>query len=273
MGSNARTGSLSITTLVALLLLVAGAVAARAAEEPEWGYNCEEGAPFEWGLLDEDFAKCLEGLEQSPILISTTGSIHRPLPSLELEYQTADLDVENNGHTVEAHLPEGSVAGTLLIGGDRTYRLERFHWHTPSEHWIDGNVLPMELHMVHHAPGGAAVVVAAMIRVGHNNDELNKIWSVLPQDPGDEVEVEDFDLAKLLPNGRESYRYNGSLTTPPCGEGVRFIILAEPVEISTLQLARFWALFYGNERFPVGNARPPQSRNDRRVVTDAAAGH
>jgi carbonic anhydrase len=270
MGSNTRTGSLSVIPLAALLLLMTGAVAVQAAEEPIWGYNCEEGAPFEWGLLDLKFAKCLEGHEQSPIVISTTGSIHRPLPPLGFEYQTADLKVVNNGHTVEAHLPAGGAArGTLLVG-DRAYRLERFHWHTPSEHWIDGNVLPMELHMVHHAPGGAALVVAAMIRPGDNNDELDKIWNVIPQHKGDEVAVPDFDLSKLLPSGRDlsSYRYNGSLTTPPCGEGVRFVLLADSVEMSPEQIGVFQAIFLGNEEFPVGNARPLQPRNDRRVVTD-----
>lgn len=266
MSSNIRTRSFCAGVFGVLLVLVAGATAA---EEPVWGYNCEEGAPFEWGLLDVKFAVCLEGHAQSPIDISTRGSIRVSLPPLSFEYQTANLRVLNNGHTVEAHLlPPGSVAGTLTVGGDRTYRLERFHWHTPSEHWIDGNVLPMELHMVHHAPGGAALVVAAMIREGENNDELDKIWDDLPQHKGEEVLVSGFDLAKLPPSGRESYRYNGSLTTPPCGEGVRFVVLAEPVEMSPEQIEIFRAIFYGNDEFPVGNARPPQPRNDRRVVTD-----
>jgi carbonic anhydrase len=268
MDSNERTGHPLISALAALLLLMAGTVTARAAEEP-WGYNCQEGAPFEWGLLDEDFAACQEGLEQSPIPITTTGSFHRPLPALDFQYGTTGLRVVNNGHTVEAHLPAGSTAGTLSVGGDRVYRMERLHWHTPSEHWIDGNLFPMELHMVHHAPGGAALVVAAIIVAGDNNDELDKIWDVLPEHAGEEVPVTGFDLSALLPAGRESYRYNGSLTTPPCGEGIRFVVLAEPIEMSPQQIEAFRALFYGNERFPVGNARPPQPRNDRRVVTDA----
>lgn len=248
------------------MLLMLAPVAARAAEAPHWGYNCQEGAPFEWGLLAEEFAECLEGQEQSPIPISTTGSIHRPLPPLQTEYQTANLRVVNDGHTVEAFI-QGLVGGTLRIGS-RTYRLERFHWHTPSEHWIDGNVFPMELHMVHAAAGGANVVLGAIILAGHNNDELDKIWSVLPQHKDDEVDVPDFDLSKLLPAGRESYRYNGSLTTPPCGEAIRWVVLAEPVEMSPQQIEQFRALFYGNPKFPVGNARPLQPRNDRRVVTD-----
>lgn len=271
MGSNARSLYLRFIALISLLVLAAGVPTAWAAEGPSWGYNCQDGAPFEWGLLDEEFAQCLEGQEQSPIPISTSGSIHRPLPPLQLEYQTANLRVVNNGHTVEAYIQAGSAGGTLRIGS-RTYTLQRFHWHTPSEHWIDGNVFPMELHMVHAAPGGAFLVLGAMVRTGHNNDELDKIWSVLPQHSGDEVNVANFDLSELLPGALESYRYNGSLTTPPCGEGIRWIVLAEPVEMSPQQIEEFRAIFYGNAEFPVGNARPPQPRNDRRVVTDVG-GH
>ena len=267
MDSNVRTGNLLLSMLVALLILAAGAATA---QEPHWGYNCEEGAPFEWGLLDDDFAACLEGREQSPIVISTSGSTARPLPRLRFEYQSTDLDVENNGHTVEAHLPDGSAAGTLRVGSFRTYHLERFHWHTPSEHWIDGEVFPMELHMVHEAlDDGSNLVVAALIREGRANRELDKIWDVLPEHAGDEETVAGFVLSRLLPRSLESYRYDGSLTTPPCVEGIRFVVLARPVEMSPQQIAKFRAIFYGNAEFPVGNARPPQPQNGRRVVTDA----
>ena len=268
MGSNARTGKPVVSALVVLLLM--GAVVARA-EEPHWGYNCEEGAPFEWGLLDAQFAECLEGQAQSPIDINTTGSLRRPLTPLGFRYRTTNLRVVNNGHTVEAYLPAGSVTGTLRIGA-RTYLMERFHWHTPSEHWINGNVLEMELHMVHQASDGENLVVGALIRTGHNNDELDKIWNVLPELGDPEVNVTDFSLARLLPAGRRSYRYNGSLTTPPCGQGIRWVVLAEPVEMSQQQIEKFRTIFYGNEKFPVGNARPLQPRNGRRVVTDAG-GH
>lgn len=268
MSSSARTVSPLFTLLVALLVLGAGASSAE--ETPHWGYNCAEGAPFEWGLLDGRFTRCLVGLAQSPIPISTAGSIHTSLPPLQFEDQTADLLVKNDGHTVEAFI-QGGPGGELGVGS-RLYELQRFHWHTPSEHWIDGNVFPMELHMVHVAPGGASLVVGVMILNGRNNGELDKIWNVLPQNSGEEVPVAGFDPSKLLPASRESYRYNGSLTTPPCGQGIRWVVLAEPVEMSPQQIAKFQTLFYGNARFPVGNARPPQPRNNRRVVTDATAG-
>jgi carbonic anhydrase len=269
MGSKRRTVTPLVGMLAALLVLAAGAVTARAAEEePHWGYNCEDGAPFEWGLLSPDFAACLEGREQSPIVINTTGSSFRPLPRLRFEYQSTDLDVVNDGHTVEAHLPEGSVAGTLRVGSARIYHLERFHWHTPSEHWIDGEVFPMELHMVHEAPDGSNLVVAALIREGRANLELDKIWDHLPEHEGDEEEVADFALSRLLPRRLESYRYDGSLTTPRCVEGIRFVVFATIVEMSPQQIAKFRAIFFGNEKFPVGNARPPQPQNGRRVVTD-----
>lgn len=249
----------------ALLALAMATGTPSAGEAPGWGYSCADGAPFVWGLLDPSFALCGEGEAQSPIVIGTAGAIHKPLPALRFEYGPTALMVVNNGHTVQANVLTPG-AGTLRVDG-RSYRLQQFHWHTPSEHWLDGDPSPMELHLVHQAPGGARLVVGALVRAGDENAELAKFWDELPGEKGDQVDLTGFDLAKLLPAGFASYRYNGSLTTPPCDEGVRWAVLAEGVEMSPAQITAFQAIFSG-DHFPVGNARPPLARNHRRVVSD-----
>lgn len=247
-----------------LLLVVAGwgcAAGAAAEGDAKWGYSCAEGAPFVWG---RSFPGC-DGDAQSPIDVSTTGAVRKPLPPPEPAYGPTDLEVVNNGHTVEAEVPPDAAR---LRVGERTYRLVQFHWHTPSEHWLDGNRFPMELHMV-HADENGRLVLGALVEEGRANAELEKIWSVLPREPGGHAEVHGFDVAKLLPGSLRSYRYPGSLTTPGCDQGIQWVLLAEPVEMSAAQIAAFQELFLGNDRFPVGNARPLQPRNGREVATDA----
>lgn len=248
--------------VVCLVLTVAGWGCLPAAEaKAHWGYNCAEGPPFLWGQL----VPACDGEEQSPIDVSTTGAVRRPLPPPEPAYGTTGLDVVNDGHTVEAMVPAG--AARLRLGG-RTYRLIRFHWHTPSEHWLDGERFPMELHMV-HADDDGNLVLGALVEEGRANQELDKIWSVLPREPRDRVEVESFDVSRLLPGSLRTYRYPGSLTTPDCAQGIQWLLLAEPVEMSDKQIDEFRKIFFGTARFPVGNARPIQALYAREVATDA----
>lgn len=251
--------------LVSLLLVgVAGPGSAAEEGEPGWGYDCAEGAPFVWGRLAPAYALCGEGRAQSPIDVSTTGAVKKALPPLAPAYGRSDLQVVNDGHTVKAEVP---VDAARLRVGERTYRLVQFHWHTPSEHWVDGELYPMELHLV-HADENGLLVLGALVKEGRANPELEKIWRVLPRQAGDRAEVHGFDLAALLPASLRSYRYPGSLTTPPCDQGVQWVLLAEPVEMSAQQIEAFQGLFLGTDRFPVGNARPVQPRNGREVTTD-----
>jgi len=256
------------------MAIIGWAAPATAAEDgPHWGYNCAEGAPFVWGEIAPGFSLCADGRTQSPIDVITTGAVHKSLPALSPDYGPVDLEVVNNGHTVESHplakaQAEPPAGGPSLRVGGRTYRLVQFHWHTPSEHWLDGEPSPMELHFV-HADGDALLVLGALIREGRANQELDKLWSVLPREPGARAAVHGFDLAKLLPASLNSYRYAGSLTTPPCDEGIQWVLLAEPIELSAEQIATFQELFLGTERFPIGNARPLQPRNGREITTDA----
>jgi len=192
-----------------------------------------------------------------------------------LRYGKTPLTATNNGHTVQADVPEG--AGELRVGGS-TYRLAQFHWHTPSEHWIDGERYPMEIHLVYErvhdrvaGPGPELLVIGALVVPGRANPEIEKIWRSFPARPGDTVKVADFDLAKLLPADLHSYRYPGSLTTPKCDEGVQWVVLAEPVEMSPAQIEKFRSVFFGTERYPAGNARPVQPLEHRTVLTDVGA--
>lgn len=251
---------------LALAVAVAGWGAGSSAHgAPKWGYNCADGPPFLWGRLDPSFARCGEGEAQSPIDVSTTGSARKPLPPLRPGYGTADVEVVHNGHTIEVEVPEGAAA---LRVGDQVFRLVQFHWHTPSEHWLDGNRYPMELHMVHAGDAGR-LVLGALVTEGEPDAELARIWAVLPQRAGDRARVAGFELGRLPPADLRSYRYPGSLTTPPCDEGIQWVLLAAPVALSAEQIGAFRALFSGTEDFPAGNARPLQPRHDRTVSTDA----
>lgn len=209
-----------------------------------------------------------QGLAQSPIDIRATGlSVVDNLPSLYFTYAgDVALSVINTGSpdefaTVRAVVPEG--AGRLRVGGV-TYNLLQFHWHTPSEHLIEGRSFPLEMHLVHQAVdgSGALLVVAVLIEQGPRHAELDKIFSQLPGTAGQSTPIAGFDLTQLLPDRRESFRYTGSLTTPPFTEGVQFIVLADSARMSKRQIEAFQSVF------PEGNSREPQPLNGRTIWTD-----
>lgn len=206
--------------------------------------------------------------EQSPIDFRTKDVVRvRPdgLPRLEFDYRArTDLQVENTGSpdefaSVRANVPAG--AGRLEVDGV-TYELKQFHFHTPSEHRIDGEAFPMEMHLVHQAAKGALLVVAVLIEEGHRHGELEKVFDHLPEE-GASVPVAGFKLSRLLPGDRRSLRYRGSLTTPPFTEGVKWVVLVRALELPEDQIEAFRALF------PDGNSRETQALNGRTVTTDA----
>ena len=212
------------------------------------------------------------GSEQTPIDIRNEDlTFFEDLPALGFSYGTkVTLDVINTGSpgefaTVRAELPNGG--GELTVGGV-TYKLLQFHWHTPSEHELNGQKFPMEMHFVHKyedatLPGGGILsVVGVWIKAGKENKELKKLFADLPTQPGEHRAVTRFNLTRLLPESLESYRYDGSLTTPPFNEGVRWVVLAEPIEMSAEQIEAFKQLF------PEGNAREVQPLNGRIIKTD-----
>ncbi|MCB1652117.1 MAG: carbonic anhydrase family protein [Alphaproteobacteria bacterium] len=220
-----------------------------------WGYD-GPGAAKHWGDIDTANEACKSGKSQSPINIARF--LQEDLPDLHPTYAEASLDIVNNGHTVQINFAPGSK---LEVGGI-TYDLLQLHFHTPSEHYLDGAPYPMEMHLVHKAEDGTLGVVGVLIKVGEANPEIEKIWQNVPP-AGREVSVQDVSInaANLLPESLDYYRYEGSLTTPPCTEGVQWHVLKDTIEVSEDQLRAFQSVF------PV-NARPVQPLNERVIIGD-----
>lgn len=219
---------------------------------PPWAYTGDKGAAH-WGAIDPSFAECASGHQQSPINI--VKPVKAALPRLDFRYGNAAPTIWNNGHTVQVNLPAGN---TLEVGG-QTYELLQFHFHTPSEEHIDGKSEPMVAHFVHKNAAGKLGVVAVLIRAGRSNAAWEPVFQHLPR-VGETITVDDLslDLAALLPKSLGYYDFAGSLTTPPCSEGVHWMVLKEAVTLSSRQIAAFRQL--------VGkNARPVQALNARLV--------
>lgn len=188
----------------------------------------------------------MAGQRQSPIDLPAAPS--GDLPKLSFHYRPTPLEAENNGHTIEVKVQSDSY---LRIGQER-YKLVQFHFHTPSEHRLNGQEFPMELHFVHRNALGELAVVGVFLREGAANPLIQEIWDAVHAEGAGEIDPED-----LLPQDRSYYRYAGSLTTPPCTEGVRWHVLAEPVDLSAAQVDEFRAIFPHNARpLQLLNARP-----------------
>jgi carbonic anhydrase len=233
-----------------------------------WTYEGEKGPRF-WGKLAPEFSLCADGHSQSPVDIAKTSPAL--LPKLRAKFSPANLrivhhehlaDEINNGHTIQVNYSEGD---TFTIG-DTNYELIQFHFHAPSEHTIQGKHYPMEIHFVHKSPSGALAVIGVFIAQGAHNAAFDPIWSNLPTVKGVESHFEhvQVNVDDLLPHSHKSYRYDGSLTTPPCSEGVKWIVMKSPIQLSTEQIGRFTALIKGNNR-------PVQPLNHRVTVTDDIA--
>lgn len=234
--------------------------------DPVWHYEGEEG-PEHWGDLSPAFAACRDGRSQSPIDIIGAAPAGQA-PALTLRFPAATLRIAhhehiadgiNNGHTIQVTYDEGD---TLMVG-DRAYELVQYHFHDPSEHTVGGRRYPMEMHMVHRAADGALAVVAVLIDQGRHNAAFDPVWSNLPRTKGIEAHYEHVavDVDALLPSVRTSYRYEGSLTTPPCTEGVNWFVLANPIELDATQIGAFASLIHGN-------SRPVQPLNGRLLLAD-----
>ena len=227
-------------------------------KEAHWGYKGEEG-PESWGKLKPEYEACSNGKSQSPIDI--TGADSQNLPAIAFNYQPSALNVLNNGHTIQVDYDEGS---SIEIEGGK-YSLKQFHFHGPSEHTLKGVHSPLEVHLVHQNDGGQLAVVAVMIESGGENQALAPVWKNLPKGSGQErkpdgvkVNAKDF-----LPAEQLYYSYDGSLTTPPCSEGVKWFVLTRPIDMSNTQFAAFKVLFDHNNR-------PVQPLNVRMVRVDSS---
>lgn len=221
---------------------------------PHWSYQGADG-PDNWGKLHPSYGLCDSGKTQSPIDIR--GSIGVDLPDLKLSYAPSRFSVLNNGHTLEVNYAGG---GTLSFAG-KTYQLLQFHFHRPAEERIEGKSFEMVAHLVHKDAQGALAVVAVLMTVGAENPFIQALWNHIPLVSGQAMASGPdiaADLSAFLPKERQLFNYMGSLTTPPCSEGVQWFVFKEPVEVSPEQLRTF-ARLYAN------NARPIQPTHDRLV--------
>jgi carbonic anhydrase len=220
-----------------------------------FAYSGAKG-PSHWGSLDPAYAECSAGKRQSPIALER-GDRSR-LPRIDFSYRPADkLEVLNNGHSVEAAYPAGS---SIEIDGTE-YALEQFHFHAPSEHTLNGRSFPLEFHFVHKAPDGSVAVLGVFAVAGRANPAFSKLVRALPPREGGRLMVEgELNALDLLPPDAASasrWSYDGSLTTPPCTEPVRWNVFSRPIELSREQIARYTAVYDHNNR-PVQllNGRP-----------------
>jgi len=232
-------------------------------EKPHFDYTGDQGPEF-WAKLTTDYKTCGIGKNQSPInLINTADDEHKAigvdLTDITFKYASTALNIENNGHTVEVVYNKGS---SISLRG-KTYNLLQFHFHTPSEHTINGQNVPMEMHLVHKSEDGALAVVGVLITAGAENAAFK---DVVDHIPAEKKEVETIanktvDANKLLPSEILEYRYSGSLTTPPCSEGVQWLVLKKSVEMSQAQIDAFIKAMGSNNR-------PIQAINARDVLSN-----
>ncbi|MFD2111766.1 carbonic anhydrase [Thiorhodococcus fuscus] len=240
-------------TRVVLFTLLTASCTAFAAHG-HWGYSGAEG-PDHWGELDQAFSVCGSGKNQSPV--DLTEFIDAQLPPIGFHYQPGGEEEENNGHSIQIDYAKGS--GISLNGHE--YALKQYHFHTPSENHIRGKAFPMEAHLVHVDAHGKIAVIAVMIQEGAENPALTEAWSLMPEQPETKVHLHHPVSAEdLLPKNRDYYRFTGSLTTPPCTEGVAWLVMKEPVTASADQIRKF-ASVMGHP-----NNRPIQAANHRVIL-------
>lgn len=221
------------------------------AAHPHWTYSGETG-PQRWGELQPDFKACQLGLQQTPI--DLTGGVKSNPDAVSLDYKPIALRIVNNGHTIQANAEPGC---SCTIGAVK-YDLQQFHFHHPSEHLLAGKAFDLECHFVHTATTGALAVLGVFIAPGPKNAELSSIFDVMPAREGVEAKA-TLNPAVLMPKGGGFFRYTGSLTTPPCSEGLTWTVYRQPISASSDQIRQFATLF-------ANNARPIQRRNGRSLL-------
>ena len=238
---------------------------ATSARPVHWSYT-EEGGPAGWGKLSPVYAACDSGKSQSPVdLLSDApeGS-----PKWKIEYKTTSLRIAhnqqvdeliNNGHTIQVSPEKGS---TITYEG-KLYELKQFHFHTPSEHTINGKHFPMEIHLVHQADDNSLAVIGVLVMEGKHNKNFDQLIKYLPNVPGekkthDSVKIE---IGITVPKHLYAYHYIGSLTTPPCSGNVQWMVLKNPIAMSKDQITEFSSRMKNNNR-------PVQPMNDRTLTID-----
>lgn len=230
--------------------------------DPHWTYEGAEG-PEHWGDLGEEYALCSSGREQSPInLTDATGG---DLQDIVFNYGDSAVKILHNGHTIQVNYDDGSS----IQANGKSYDLNQFHFHVASEHSINNQFSDAELHLVHMASDNSRAVVGVMINVGADNEALATVWDNLPAQESPETTIPNVrvNAADLLPDSPFTYyTYPGSLTTPPCDQGITWFVLTTPIEMSAEQIERFKTIIEVNNR-------PVQELNGRLLQEDTTTGN
>ena len=224
----------------------------KSAKNVHWGYEGDHG-PEHWG---ENFATCAAGKKQSPLNI--VGPFEKSKEVVKADYKEISMKILNNGHTIQVNIEPGT--GTLTVNKEQ-YELLQFHFHRPSEEQVDGKNLAMTVHFVHKSKEGKLAVLGVLMNEGKENATIKSLWANLPPKEGEEYLPAKMLInpSSLLPSDMSFFSYEGSLTTPPCTEGVSFFILKNNVDLSKAQVAKF--------PFKL-NARPVQALNDRKIYAN-----
>lgn len=222
-----------------------------------WTYSGNEGPEF-WGDLSENYTSCKTGRNQSPVDIK--GSLlDAELPAIAFKYNMlTPSTIINNGHTVQVNMWSG---GEITVDNIK-FKLKQFHFHTPSENKINGQSFPLEAHFVHLSDDNKIAVVAILFSPGADDATLTNLWKTLPMEKGDESKIDSHSLKPLEMEAKLSnyYRFNGSLTTPPCTEGVRWIVMKQPFHVSKQQVEKL------QKALKQPNNRPVQPLNARVII-------
>ncbi len=239
-------------TLLIAVLLIAPAAQLGASDEAHWSYEGPEG-PQNWGQLSSDFTICARGANQSPV--DLVAHINADLPQLDFDYARPGVKEINTGHAIQEQVNPGNY---VTFMGQR-YELKQFHFHSPSEHTITGQSFPMEVHLVHQDEANNFLVVGLVFKEGERNELMDALPSFRKQ-RGEDPYGDPIDYNDLITDRGDYFLYNGSLTTPPCTEGVQWVVIKKPIIASAEQIQHY------HDLLGFDNNRPVQPRNSRLIL-------
>jgi carbonic anhydrase len=249
-----------LAPMLAAALLLGFAAGGEGADRAAWSYAGANG-PAKWAKLDKEYATCGSGELQAPIDIPDAKVRKGDIPPILFNYKPSPLAIVDDGHTIRVNIAPGSRIS--VEGG--VYELTAIEFHKPAEVKVDGKAAEMSAHLLHKNKDGRIAIVAVPLEQGKENQVLKTLWSNLPVAKGKEVVVDSVKVnpVGLLPSRKDYYMFAGSLTTPPCSENVKWMVLMQPVQVSGEQIRQFAKLY------PM-NARPVQALNDRDIQGSSA---